>query len=143
MDDGTVVINEKEGGKNYILNIKENDLEILETYNEFYCEKLVKLSNQKIWMFGCRKIYKYIYENKKLRLEEEKVLNSIENKISLQYQKLIIINEKEIAIKYQKEKLFGGFNKNILGFFDIEKDKNIKSFDIEANDEKSYSFLFN
>ena len=48
MDDGIVGILNIDKRKMYLLDIKENDYEIVQSYDEFNFEKLFKLSNIKI-----------------------------------------------------------------------------------------------
>ena len=90
---------------------------------------IARLSNDKFLMIEFNiqgSIYKY--NNKQLLFEKKIILSSLKKIISPPY--VLALNEKEIAIIYTEEAFAMTSYNYYIGFFDIEKDKKIKSFAI-------------
>ena len=80
-------------------------------------------------MFDNKQKYLYVYENGKLIKMNKKKLKVIEK---LYYPPSIyLINENEIAIFHRVTRLFN--ESECLGFFDLEKNKSIQSFNFIGN----------
>jgi len=130
MDDGIIIIKGRQSCSEIMLlvNIEEKAFEIIQSYKYIY-DKIFKLSNKELLSIdsGCEKIKTYIYEDKKLKLENEKELKSTKKIWNhLNKEDICIINEKELSIYYNEKGLFS--DSKYIGFFDIDKDKKIQSF---------------
>jgi len=122
MDDDIVII--ATGDEIKLINIKEKDFEIIQTL-KIQARKLLKMSEHKILVFDSnKKMYFFPYENKNLKSANETKIKAI-NKLDINYFHIFAINENELAISYT-DGLFTN-NRNV-GFFDLKKDKKIKSF---------------
>ena len=123
MNDGMILISLK--FKLVLLNIKEDKIEKIDLLPKLLLS-LLRLSNNKFLMFDLNNNgYIYNYKNKDLILEKKIQLNSFKKIVPTQ---AWAFNEKEIALSYTER----GFSKysfnNYISFFDIEKDKKIKTF---------------
>ena len=110
-----------------LINIEEKNFEIIQSIKK-EVSKMIKLTNQKILVFegGAKTSTSiFIYENKKLILENEISLNPLKNNIydSVDIQ---VVNEKELLILYFHAGFFDF--KYYLSFINIETGKKIKSF---------------
>jgi hypothetical protein len=123
MDDGIVIIKDSQH-KISLVNIKENNYEIIDSL-DIGLRRIFKLSNQNIIIAGSEVIKYYIYENKKLAFVKEKKIKFMKKLTNPKY--LTIINEKLVLVEYYKYSLLSGNGTRFIGFFDIEKDKIIKS----------------
>ena len=137
MDDDIILISADM--KLMLIDIKKPEFEIIQIL-KIQFPKILKLSNEKILIkiandFGNI----YIYKNKNLVLEKQIKLNSLKN---IDFNKYISINEKEIAVEKEEKYLNSNENDRYLYFFDLEKDKKIKSFQFEAGTEIDFD-LFN
>ena len=130
MDDGIVAIFENINSKMILIDIKYKDFKIIQTLDTLDRHKsgFFKLINQKIIVFDSdfQEMIIYIYENKKLKLINKKTISSTEKYSFCKY--IYLINEKEIALIYYQEGCFFDLS-YYIGFFDLEKDIKIKSFD--------------
>ena len=129
MDDGMIILLDDQ--KIFLLEIKEKSFEIIKTIKlKVFSSRLIKLSNREILIYSddipgeIAKIIIYIYEDRRLILEKEKTLNSTKN-CSI-CEQILAINSSEIVMEYLVEGFLG--NSYYLGFFDIEKDKQIGYF---------------
>ena len=135
MDDGLVCIFHN-NSKMYLLDIKEKDYEIIHSYtldvNDIY-----KMSNQNIIIFvdfdSFYRVKSYIYKNRKFIRGYEKDVGRMKKIDSFDRKSpKIVINEKEIVFYYGISGMIS--YSYYIGFFDLEKDKNIKSFSVERQD---------
>ena len=136
MDDGYIVVST--GSELMLIDIKQKNYEIIQTIKN-NCNRLLKLNNETFLAqtLNNYKIFIFIYKNKNLILEKEIELNSFGHSEFYNY---CTINVKEIAINYGQ---MGFFNFNrYIGFFDLEKNKIIKSFEINA-EKVSFDLLNN
>ena len=126
MNDGKLLYTSEKGIK--LIDIKENEIETTNFFS-IEVENIFKLSEQKILMFDNKQKYLYVYENGKLIKVNKKKLKVIEK---LYYPPSIyLINENEIAIFHRVTRLFN--ESECLGFFDLEKNKSIQSFNFIGN----------
>ena len=122
MDDGIVIIKDNHYII-YLVNIKETNYEIIDSFN-FGLRRIYKISNQNIIIAGSDIIKYYIYENKKLTFVKEKKIKFMKKLTNAEY--IIFINEKLSLVEYYEYGLFTGNGTSFIGLFDIEKDKKIK-----------------
>ncbi len=124
MDDDIVIIATDEEIK--LINIKEKDFEIIQTM-KIKAKKLLKMSEHKILVFDLnKKLYFFPYENKNLKSVNETKIKAINN-LDINYFHIFKINENELAISYTDG--FFTINRNV-GFFDLNKGKKLKSFNV-------------
>ena len=121
MDDGFIVVATE--SELMLIDIKQQNYEIIQTM-KIFCYRLIKLNNETFLISTPNGLYnKFIYKNKNIILEKEIKLKSFRY-----FDNYCPINEKEIAIDYVQ---MGFFNLvRYIGFLDLEKDKIIKSFEI-------------
>ena len=124
MDDGIVIIKDAYH-KISLVNIKENSYEIIDSL-DIGLRRIFKLSNQNIIIAGSEHIKLYKYENKKLTFVKEKKIKFMKKLTNAEY--LAFINEKLTLVQYYEYGFLSGKGTRFIGLFDIEKDKNIKSF---------------
>ena len=127
MDDGMVIV--LINYKLMLLNIKDVNFGKIEFISRVI-PIITRLSNNKFLMieFSTQGSI-YNYNNKGLLFVKKIILNSLKKIISPPY--VLALNEKEIAIIYTEEAFTMNSYKYYLGFFDIEKDKKIKSFELK------------
>ena len=109
-----------------LVEIKERNIEIIQSIKTKFIS-VNKLTNEKILILEPNNIFNiFIYKNRNLVFEKKMTLKSLKNTFNIF--KIISINEKEIALFYGEQGFFG--HKKYLCFFNLEKDKKIKSFDL-------------
>ena len=109
-----------------LVEIKERNIEIIQSIKTKFIS-VNKLTNEKILILEPNNIFNiFIYKNRNLVFERKMTLKSL--KTTFNIFKIISINEKEIALFYGEQGFFG--HKKYLCFFNLEKDKKIKSFDL-------------
>ena len=109
-----------------LVEIKERNIEIIQSIKTKFIS-VNKLTNEKILILEPNNIFNiFIYKNRNLMFERKMTLKSLKNTFNIF--KIISINEKEIALFYGEQGFFG--HKKYLCFFNLEKDKKIKSFDL-------------
>ena len=109
-----------------LVEIKERNIEIIQSIKTKFIS-VNKLTNEKILILEPNNIFNiFIYKNRNLVFERKMTLKSLKNTFNIF--KIISINEKEIALFYGEQGFFG--HKKYLCFFNLEKDKKIKSFDL-------------
>ena len=123
IDDGMILISLK--FKLVLLNIKEDNIEKIDLLPKLLLS-ISRLSNNKFLIIELNnKGYIYNYNNKEFILEKKISLNSLKKIMPAE---VWAFNEKEIAISYTERGFYKySYNFNI-SFFDIEKDKKIKTF---------------
>ena len=109
---------------------------------------MVKLPNQKILLFG--ENYKTLFKNKEIKIYaykecqlimvDQKELETFKNNVGYDNNQICAINEKEIAISFSQFSVFS-FGKYYLGFFDIEKDKKIQTFEYKCLPTNIFSLI--
>ena len=127
-------------GKLYLVEVEEANIETIQKI-ELNFDKIYGPYNNKIFFqFENSKeeqiIHAYVYKNKKLKFEKKIQLNSMK-KLNFNPESnddCCLINEKEIGVYYYENGFLG--EKSYFGFFDLEKDKKIQSFQIPNDAEK-------
>ena len=120
-----------------LVEVKDKNIDLLQSFDTYSLTIFGPLDKKILFhesnSYNKEHIIKaYIYENKKLKFEKEKPMNSMKN-IEVDYRKnsYCIINKKEIGISYCEKGLL--FYNYYIGFFDLEKDKKIHSFGVEKD----------
>ena len=135
MDDGKMLI--LTDSEILLINMNEKNFEIIQLL-KIKAFKMVKLTDKKFLVIEDElKSSTFIYENKKLVLENQKSLNSLKNIYIMCYKTMQAVNEKELIIGYYKQ-AFMGFD-NCLSFIDLEKDKIIKTLGLGSIYEMNLS----
>ena len=132
MDDGIILIAFE--SEIMLIDMKQSDFEIIQTIKT-ECHQIIKLTNNKFLVKINNLGNIFIYKDKNLVLEKQIKLNSFGSFKSYNYYS---INEKEIAISYGQMGFFSYCM--YIGFLDLEKDKMIKSFEIN-NSVFPFDFL--
>ena len=137
MADGIILIATESELK--LIDIKNRNFEIIQALKtESF--RMYKLSDEKILTITSKNSGNlFIYKNKNLVFEKQINLKSIKNNFLIH--EICSINENEVAIYYGEFGFFGA--KRYLGFFDLEKDKKLKTFDIDIFNTFSFDLMNN
>ena len=123
MDDGLILIVFE--SEIMLVEIKGRNIEVIQSIKTKFIS-VTKLTNEKILITESNNVFNiFIYKNRNLEFERKMTLKSIKNSFNIF--KIIGISEKEIALFYEEKSFFG--YKKYFCFFDLEKDKKIKSYD--------------
>ena len=136
MNDGNLILSDYDRIK--IIKIKRKSIEEIPLEEEINSDHIYKLSKEKLLFRNYRKMYIYSYENGKL-IDKKK---NIQLKDHYYFNNLCEINENEIAIYYTKDGKIFGYNAFIM-FYDINKNKEIKTLKLGDGDDGSKLFLAN
>ena len=122
-----------------LIDIKNRNFEIIQALKtESF--RMYKLSDEKILTITSKNSGNlFTYKNKNLVFEKQINLKSIKNNFLIH--EICSINENEFAIHYGEFGFFGA--KRYLGFFDLEKDKKLKTFDIDIFNTFSFDLMNN
>ena len=134
MDDNIILMKTRQ--KLLLIKLKSRNYEIIQSL-KIEDGQILKLTNEKILIFSTDKINIIKYKNKYFMLEKKIILKSIKN-FNMNCGTLAI-NENEIAILNEEKGFFG--NKRYFSFYDLEKDKKIKSFEFDSLSTVKYDLL--